>query len=178
MIRTQQQQQQQQWQEKFFCNNHPGTEAVVFCEECSAISGCSGYWCRECDKKMHEMFPAHKRTEPRPFEKKACKKHPNQNAEEIFCWETKTFHCPYCAWENKISGDNVPDAVDKVIRDSERNYQDLRNSLKTLSERKDKISFELNGEVNSKNLERQKQEAQSAIHSAFNQMRELLDQRE
>ena len=122
---------QQQWQEKFFCNSHPGTEAVVFCEECSAIPGCSGYWCRECDKKMHEMFPAHKRTELRPFEKKA-----------------------------------------------EMCFQDLRNSLKTLSEHRDKISFERDDDANSDSLERQKEEAQSAIHSAFNQMRELLDQRE
>ena len=172
------QQQQQEQEEKFFCNSHPSVEAAAFCEECSTMQGCSGYWCRECDKKIHEVFPTHQRTKPKRVEKKMCKKHPNYNAEEIFCWETKTFHCPLCAWESKISGDKITDAVDKAIQSTEKIFQGLEASRKKLSERKDKISFGLYGDSNPNSLELQKSQALSEIRSAFEKMRKVLDQRE
>ena len=123
------------------------------------------------------MFPTHQRTEPRRFKKSMCEKHPEQNAEEIFCWETKTFHCPLCAQENKINGENVPDAIAKIIQGSEKNCQVIRDSIKKLSERKDRISFVLNDEANPNNLELQKQEVVSSVESAFNKLGKLLDQR-
>ena len=134
------QQQQQEQEEKFFCNSHPSVEAAAFCEECSKMQGCSGYWCRGCDEVMHRMLPTHQRTKPKRVEKKMCKKHPNYNAEEIFCWETTTFHCSLCAQESKVSGDKVEDAVGKAIQSTEKIFQGF-NSNNILADYRILVNF-------------------------------------
>lgn len=107
-----------------------------------------------------------------------CDVHPGNSTEEIFCWETKSFHCPLCAHENGIRGERVCEAVARIIEDSESGYSQMQNSLKKLSERRDRILFEINDEKNPLNLESQMEEALTAIHTTFNGLRESLEQRE
>lgn len=163
---------------KFSCNSHPDVEAVVLCETCTAMPGCTGYWCEDCDKSMHKMFPDHKRVNPRAYERKMCDKHQNQNTETVFCWETETFHCPLCACESGIKGDTIPTAISKCIKDSKKKQKELRDSLEKLSERKSIIMFELSGEENPNNLEKQTGEIMNKIKTTFNKLRELIDRRE
>lgn len=165
-------------QQNFFCNNHPNVKAVTFCETCAAMPGCTGYWCADCDNLVHKMFPGHQRTTPRVHERKMCDKHPDQNAEMIFCWETKTFHCPLCACERGLKGDTIPTAIDKCIEDSKTELGQLNDSIEKLSERKNKILFELDGENNPQNLEKQMDEALRSIKTTFDRLRELIEQRE
>lgn len=162
----------------FTCNNHPNVEAVTFCEECRTMKGCSGYWCKECNDSIHKMFASHQRSEPKLVERKMCSIHPDRDAEEIFCWETKTFHCVLCACEEGIKGDTIPKAIEKITEDSKSGYPQLQKNIEKLSERKNKILFDLNGDKNPNNLEDQMREAISSIHSTFNELREAIDNRE
>lgn len=165
-------------EQKFFCNNHPDVEAVAFCEACTAMEGWNGFWCKDCDELVHRITPIHKRVEPKLCQLKTCGKHPDQNAETVFCWETETFHCPLCAWEDKINGYTIPTAIDKYIEISKTNSKELRDSLGKLLERKSKIMFELSGEENPNNLEKQMKEAMNEIKTTFNKLRDTIEVRE
>ena len=71
--------------EMFFCSNHPDVEAAIFCETCSAMQGCTGYWCKGCDDRVHTFFSGHKRVTPKRIKRdKMCDKHPGHSAEEIY----------------------------------------------------------------------------------------------
>lgn len=176
MIRQQPQDQQE---EKFYCSKHPGTEAVVFCEACSGIHGCTGYWCKDCDEDFHKFFPDHQREEPKHIETKACEKHPGHHTEEIFCWKTNTFHCSMCGYEEHIEGDTIPNAVKKGLEEIGKDYTQIGENIEKLSEQKKGVLFELSdSERNPTNLEFQFQEAKNFIQETFNQLREALDKKE
>ena len=165
--------------ERFCCSNHPDVEAAVFCETCSAMQGCTGYWCKDCDNYMHAFFPGHQRVTPKHIEKsKMCDKHPGHSAEEIYCWETKTLRCSMCACEEGVRGCTIPVAIDNIIRDAEKDCEQINSSIKKLSESRDTVAFELNDERNPKNLETQMRDAKEKAQAAFNQLRQALDQRE
>lgn len=172
-------QKQQEQVEKFYCPKHPDREATVFCESCSGIHGCTGYWCKVCDEEFHKFFPDHQREEPKIFEKKMCEKHPGHNTEEIFCWKTNTFHCSMCGYDEHIEGDTIPNAIEKGLKEIGEDYTQIGKNIEKLSEQRKEVLFELNdNERNPKNLEFQLQEARTYVQETFNQLREALDKRE
>lgn len=165
-------------QDKIYCVNHPSVEAEVFCDTCSTMRGCSGYFCGECDKMVHKIFVTHQIANPNVCpDKKPCDKHPGHNTEEAFCWESKTFHCAECAHDANVESEVIPTAVDKALESLKVGYSQLEDNLKRLSDHRDKISSELNGDNNT-NLEVQMEAVRTSIQSSFNHLRMMLEKRE
>lgn len=160
------------------CCNHPSVEAVAFCGTCSTMQGCSGFFCKKCDDAVHKLFVAHRRTEPKCLDAKACRKHPGHSVEEAFCWETRTFHCCMCGLKNKIDSEAVPTAIDRLVKTLGEDCAQLKNDIRKLSGRKAVISSELNDPMNPINLEAQMREALNEIQACFSRLKALLEQRE
>lgn len=111
-------------------------------------------------------------------DKRQCPKHPGHNSDEVFCLETKTFHCALCASEKNIKGESIESAIDKLVGNAGKESAQLKESLEKLSKRDEKLKFELSDAQNPNNLDSLIQKAKEDIELTFNQLRELIGERE
>lgn len=108
----------------------------------------------------------------------SCPKHPEHSTEEVFCLETKTFHCALCAREGNVKDCPIADAIDKFVGDADKQNPQLKANLQKISERNNKLQFELNDDKNPDNITNLVEKAKVDITSTFNKLRSILEKRE
>lgn len=111
------------------------------------------------------------------LDKLQCPKHPDHCSTEVFCLETKEFHCELCANEKNIKCESITSAIDKLVGNAGNESTQLKESLEQLSKHKDKLEFESSDDRNPNNISYLIQKARDDIESTFDQLRELIEER-